>query len=175
MPARSKSQQRLFAMALALERGKMPKSKASKKVKAISKGMSEEEIRKFAKTPHKGLKENRALSFLDFLNEAYVDREGQLHDFELYPKDDYALEMQVHIDQIGEFLESLGARQIIHDMDDAGVVSFNFMYRGEPYFLGIDLDRDQAIFSHRADSEPIFSGPTESLIDLLTVKGFDFF
>jgi hypothetical protein len=175
MPARSKSQQRLFAMALALERGKMPKSKASKKVKAISKGMSEKEIRKFAKTPHKGLTENRALSFLEFLNEAYVDREGQLHDFEFYPKGDYTLDMQVHIDQIGEFLKSVGAKHLVSHTDDAGLVSFNFTYRGEPYFLAIDLDNYRALFSHVGDEEPIFSGPAESLIDLLKVKGLDFF
>lgn len=175
MPARSKSQQRLFAMALALERGKMPKSKSSKKIKAISKGMSEEEIRKFAKTPHKGLKENRALSFLGFLNEAYVDREGRLQDFEFSPKGDYTIEMQVHIDQIGEFLKSVGAKRLVSHHDDAGIVSFNFAYRGEPYFLSINLDNDRALFSHVGDEEPIFSGPTESLIDLLTVKGLDFF
>ena len=86
MPAKNKRQQKLFDMALALERGKMPKSKASKKVRAISKGMSEKDIEDFAKTKHKGLKENRALSFRQFINEAYIDDQGNLVDFDFTPQ-----------------------------------------------------------------------------------------
>lgn len=58
MPARSKSQQRLFGMALAVRKGEMKRSEASKEVLDIVDGkMTNKEIEDFAKTKHKGLKE----------------------------------------------------------------------------------------------------------------------
>jgi hypothetical protein len=58
MPARSKSQQRLFGMALAVRRGELDKSKVDKEVLDIVNGkMTDKQIEDFAKTKHKGLKE----------------------------------------------------------------------------------------------------------------------
>jgi hypothetical protein len=58
MPAHSKSQQRLFGMALAVRRGELDKSKVDQKALDIANGkMTDKQIRKFAKTKHKGLKE----------------------------------------------------------------------------------------------------------------------
>ena len=58
MPAKSKSQQRLFGMALAVRKGEMLRSDASKEVLDIVDGkMTDKEIEDFAKTKHKGLKE----------------------------------------------------------------------------------------------------------------------
>lgn len=51
----SQSQQQLFGLALSVKRGEAPRSKASKEVLDIVDSMSEGEIRKFAKTKHKGL------------------------------------------------------------------------------------------------------------------------
>jgi len=51
----SQQQQKLFGLALSVKRGETPRSEASKAVLDIVDGMSEREIRKFAKTPHKGL------------------------------------------------------------------------------------------------------------------------
>jgi len=51
----SQQQQKLFGLALSVKRGETPRSEASKAVLDIVDGMSENEIRKFAKTPHKGL------------------------------------------------------------------------------------------------------------------------
>lgn len=59
MPAKSKSQQRLFGMALAVRRGELKKSEVDDSVLGIAMSeMSDEEIEKFAKTKHKGLKEH---------------------------------------------------------------------------------------------------------------------
>ena len=55
MPALSKQQQKLFGLALAVKRGDVPKSKVSDEIKDIIKKMSEKDIKKFAKTKHKGL------------------------------------------------------------------------------------------------------------------------
>ena len=59
MPAKSKSQQRLFGMALAVRRGELKKSEVDDSVLGIAMSeMSDEEIEKFAKTKYKGLKEH---------------------------------------------------------------------------------------------------------------------
>lgn len=58
MPAKSKSQQRLFGMALAVRKGEMSRDDASEEVLNIVDGkMTDKEIEDFAKTKHKGLKE----------------------------------------------------------------------------------------------------------------------
>lgn len=58
MPAKSKSQQRLFGMALAVRRGELKRSEVNDEVLDIVDGkMTDKQIEDFAKTPHKGLKE----------------------------------------------------------------------------------------------------------------------
>ena len=58
MPAKSKSQQRLFGMALAVRKGEMKRSEAPQEVLDIVDGkMTDKEIEDFASTKHKGLKE----------------------------------------------------------------------------------------------------------------------
>lgn len=58
MPAKSKSQQRLFGMALAVRKGEMKRSKVSQEILDIVDGdMTDKEIEDFAATKHKGLKE----------------------------------------------------------------------------------------------------------------------
>lgn len=58
MPAKSKSQQRLFGMAHAVRKGELKRSEVSKEVLDIVDGkMTDKEIEDFAKTKHKGLKE----------------------------------------------------------------------------------------------------------------------
>ena len=57
MPAKSKAQQRLFGMALAVRRGEMKRSEADKSVlDIVDSEMTDKEIEDFAKT--KGLKEH---------------------------------------------------------------------------------------------------------------------
>ena len=56
MPAKSKSQQALFGMALAVRKGEMKRSDVNKKVLDIVDGdMSNKEIEDFASTPYKSL------------------------------------------------------------------------------------------------------------------------
>lgn len=58
MPAKSKSQQRLFGMALAARRGEIKKSDLPDTAKDIvNSKITDKQIRDFAKTKHKGLKE----------------------------------------------------------------------------------------------------------------------
>ena len=58
MPSKSKAQQRLFGMALAVRRGDMERSKVDQEVLDIVDGkMTDKQIEDFARTKHKGLKE----------------------------------------------------------------------------------------------------------------------
>lgn len=59
MPAKSKSQQRLFGMALAVRRGDLKKSEVGDEVlDIVNSDMTDKEIEEFASTKHKGLKES---------------------------------------------------------------------------------------------------------------------
>lgn len=58
MPARSKSQQRLFAMVHAYNKGELHcDGRLRKRIAALSKRISDEDARHFAETPHEGLPE----------------------------------------------------------------------------------------------------------------------
>ena len=58
MPARSKAQQRLFGMAIAVRKKEMKRSEVDKEVlDIVDSDMTDKEIEDFAKTKHKGLKE----------------------------------------------------------------------------------------------------------------------
>lgn len=59
MPAKSKAQQALFGMALAVRKGEMKRDEVTKEVLDIVDGkMTDKEIEDFASTKHKGLKDH---------------------------------------------------------------------------------------------------------------------
>jgi hypothetical protein len=63
MPAQSKSQQRLFGMALAVRRGELKRSQVDDNVLDIVDGeMTDKQIEDFASTKHKTLKEHFQLA-----------------------------------------------------------------------------------------------------------------
>lgn len=75
MPAKSKAQQRLFGMALAVRRGELKRNEVNKEVLDIVDGkMTDKEIEDFAATKHDGLKkyvkENNMKDLKEFLNES---------------------------------------------------------------------------------------------------------
>lgn len=55
MPSTSISQQQLFGIALSVKRGEKPRGDVSDNILALVDRMSEEEIEKYAATPHDGL------------------------------------------------------------------------------------------------------------------------
>lgn len=76
MPAKSKSQQRLFGMVHAYKKGELNTKGVDvdllKKIKKIAGGIKDKSAKKFAKTKHKGLpevKEKHRLTFKQFLVE----------------------------------------------------------------------------------------------------------
>lgn len=59
MPAKSKAQQRLFGMALAVRRGEMKRGEANKEIlDLVDSDISDKDLEDFAKTPHKGLRDH---------------------------------------------------------------------------------------------------------------------
>lgn len=81
MPAKSKSQQQLFGMALAVRRGELPKSKVGEEVlDIVNSKMSDKDIEDFASTPHKGLSKYVKESLMDSENFYFVIiKPGFLH------------------------------------------------------------------------------------------------
>lgn len=66
MPAKSKSQQRLFGMVHAYNKGELKGSSALKRrIAALAKRIPDDSARHFAETPHKGLPEKRAQVYID--------------------------------------------------------------------------------------------------------------
>lgn len=55
MPAKSKAQRRLMAMALLYKRGQLDSKYITDEIKTIAKGMTEEDLHKFASTKQKKL------------------------------------------------------------------------------------------------------------------------
>lgn len=79
MPARSKSQQRLFGMVHAYQKGKL--KNAPEEVKNIARSISSEDAEHFAKTKHKGLPEKKAYvwGFMDKCAELGLLKNSAVH------------------------------------------------------------------------------------------------
>jgi len=85
MPAKSKSQQRLFGMVHAYKKGELDtdsvNSELLTKIKKIAGGIEDKSAKKFAKTKHKGLpelKETRRITFKEFLTEQFTEKQRQI-------------------------------------------------------------------------------------------------
>jgi len=79
MPAKSKSQQRLFGMALAVRKGEMKRSDVWKEVlDIVDSDMTNKEIEDFAKTKHDKIKEHRGMKNIkQYINEtSYPSQEA---------------------------------------------------------------------------------------------------
>jgi 16S rRNA C967 or C1407 C5-methylase (RsmB/RsmF family) len=70
MPAKSQTQQRLFGMVDACQKGEL--ENPSKEVEKIAKSMPNKEVKKFAKTKHKGLPEKVGENKLRLTQEQFV-------------------------------------------------------------------------------------------------------
>ena len=75
MPAKSKSQQRLFGMALAVRRGEMKRGDVWKEVlDIVDSDMTDKEIEDFAKTKHDKIKEHKGMKDIkQYINENHND------------------------------------------------------------------------------------------------------
>ncbi len=118
----------------------------------------------------------KLLNFNQFINEAYLDQEGKLQDFEFNDEDRAMHSIYDEVNNIKDFLEDAGARNLRSDVID-GLVKIEFRYRGEHYSLHLDLDNDKGMIIYFPDPnrpEVIYDSSADSLASLLQAKGLDF-
>ena len=72
MPAKSKQQQKFMGIVRAIQKGDAPASKFSKDARDAAKDMSKSDVKKYAKTKHKGLPKKVKQELLDKLKKEYA-------------------------------------------------------------------------------------------------------
>ena len=72
MPAKSKQQQKFMGIVRAIQKGDVPASKFSKDARDAAKDMSKSDVKKYAKTKHKGLPKKVKQELLDKLKKEYA-------------------------------------------------------------------------------------------------------
>ena len=72
MPAKSKQQQKFMGIVRAIQKGDVPASKFSKDARDAGKDMSKSDVKKYAKTKHKGLPKKVKQELLDKLKKEYA-------------------------------------------------------------------------------------------------------
>ena len=72
MPAKSKQQQKFMGIVRAIQKGDVPASKFSKDARDAAKDMSKSDVKKYAKTKHKGLPKKVKQELLDRLKKEYA-------------------------------------------------------------------------------------------------------
>ena len=143
MPAKSKSQQRLFGMALAVRKGEMKRGDVWKEVlDIVDSDMTDKEIEDFASTKHKGLKENfeDMKTINDYISE---DSNGMIQEAknglwtEVQNQSEKEGEYHTYSYEDGEKKFKKGFIYINTDDEFAGIQAMNSAKEYED-FLGVD-------------------------------------
>ena len=115
------------------------------------------------------------LNFNEFVNEAYVNPEGELGDFEFSDTDKYELESHEHIASLKKFLESAGANGVQYTLDEQ-FLQFRFSFEFQKFVIEIDLDTNEAKFVSYGEDPindyVIYDGNSDELFDLIRDRGF---
>lgn len=114
MPARSRTQQRLFGQALALKRGEIKRSdldpRWAQEIANLADSMSIKKLKDFAETKHKNLpekvKETKILDFIGFINEE-LDNNSLYFIKESYPPHPFHIESERKFNLIKSDLEDI--------------------------------------------------------------------
>jgi hypothetical protein len=115
MPALSQQQQKLMGLALAVKRGQIPLSKASKSIQKLAKSMTEKDIEKFAATKHKGLPkkvgESKSTLTKEELNQLVSDAVQEVMKERFSTKVLTSEQKRMYIESIGRYNEY---RAVVH-------------------------------------------------------------
>jgi hypothetical protein len=117
-----------------------------------------------------------AKTYNNFISEAHITPEGNLEGFELDNNDKYEIEVMEQAEQIREFLEAEGAEKVRPRVMNE-ILRISFTYSFNRYSMHLNLDSGEAvIFITDREEVPqkIFSDSTDSLFDLMAVKGLSF-
>lgn len=163
MPARSKTQQRLFGQALALKRGKIKMSdldpRWAQEITNLSDSMSVKKLRDFARTKHKNLpekvEETKILDFIGFINEELdanqiTSLENLFNNAKVTPKtgkvplNRYYSLLFIECSDYIENLEGERGKFLVVDLDYEGMITVHESMQDAIWCLHEDrYDRDQ--------------------------------
>jgi hypothetical protein len=104
--------------------------------------------------------------FNKFINEAYVDSEGQLGDFEFNDIDKSNAENYAGLEPISDFLKDEGATDLKYYVD-GDEVEFVFTYKTFNLLLQLDLESDECLLTTLDHSDKIYRGTGEEFFSTL--------
>lgn len=115
-----------------------------------------------------------AKSFSRFINEAYVDSDGQLRDFRFTPDEEFELGIFDNIQDIKVFLEDQGAYGVKHSVDGSKVY-FYFQVDLTRYSIILDLENSFAMLQKERKAptrvETLYAGDLRDFTEILAVDG----
>jgi|688.fasta_scaffold1395294_2 hypothetical protein len=137
----------------------------------------------------------RALSFKNFINEAYVDEFGELQDFDFSMDHDDAAEWAekgergkdpkagwktLLLMEFEELLKDLGAKNLVAD-NSGEFANFSFNWNGELYLIVLEAGEDYAEVIHQKTNEKgqvvkldqLYNGGIEELTSYFLQSGMD--
>ncbi len=106
--------------------------------------------------------------FNEFINEAYIDQEGELRDLDLSD-----IPVMEEMSNLVHYLEDNGARAVTVETDE-DIVTVRFDYALRKFTIEVDLEQDITTLSEaRREAEPlvILQLESNSFFDLLAAKG----
>jgi hypothetical protein len=110
----------------------------------------------------------RAKTYSQFINEAYIDQEGELRDLDLSD-----IPVMEEMSNLVHYLEDSGARAVTVETDE-DIVTVRFDYALCKFTIEVDLEQDITTLSEaRREAEPlvILQLESNSFFDLLAAKG----
>jgi len=108
--------------------------------------------------------------FSKFINESYVDQEGNLGDFEFNRQDHADADNYAELESISDFLKDEGATGVKFDVE-GDHVEFVFNYKTFELLLQIDLDTDECLLTTLDHSETIYRGTGEEFFSTVGEVG----
>lgn len=113
----------------------------------------------------------KAKTYAQFINEAYVDDSGELHDFDQPNEDEPDFQIIDHANRIQEYLEESGAENVRGTVGN-GIIEIKFKYSGSNHLLEINLDENKAYLS--IGNFLVYEDSADSFFDLLAETGLKF-
>lgn len=163
MPARSRTQQRLFGQALALKRGEIKRSdldpRWAQEIANLADSMSIKKLKDFAETKHKNLpekvEETKILSFVKFINEELTTQqanslESAFKNAKVTPKTEkqpLSKDYYLLFIQCGDYIENLEGERgkfLVVDLDYGSMITIHESMQDAIWCLDEDrYDGDQ--------------------------------
>lgn len=108
-------------------------------------------------------------NYFQFINEAHVDQDGELHDFNEPTRAELIIADYGH--SLQEFLNDLGADSIRLRIDGQ-MINVKFRYSNISYRLVLDYDNMEVTIS--SEDTQIYQGPITGFISAASANGLEF-